>query len=82
MSAQVLELSLAKSPRGSHRILHPCTPQAGSGIPAPSEIHILQARHSLNKLDLIPNFYRLPEVHLWRYKQPLILLWSQASLYG
>ena len=46
MSAQVLELSLAKSPSGSHRILHPCTPQAGSGIPAPSEIHILQVGHS------------------------------------
>ena len=46
MSAQVLELSLAKSPRGSHRILHPWTSQAGSGIPAPSEIHILQVRHS------------------------------------
>ena len=42
MSAQVLELSLAKSPRGSHRILHPATSQAGSGAPAPSEIHILQ----------------------------------------
>ena len=64
MSAQVLELSLAKSPRGSHRILHPCTPQAGSGIPAPSEIHILQVRHFLNNFGLLPGVYRVPEVHL------------------
>ena len=42
MAAQVLELSLAKSPRGSHRILHPSVSQAASGRPAPSEIHILQ----------------------------------------
>lgn len=42
MAAQVLELSLAKSPRGSHRILHPSVSQPGSGRPAPSEIHILQ----------------------------------------
>lgn len=55
MSAQVLELSLAKSPSGSHRILHPCTPQAGSGIPAPSEIHILQVRQSVTKSALLPD---------------------------
>ena len=65
MAAQVLELSLAKSPRGSHRILHPSVSQAASGRPAPSEIHILQVSTLAQSSKSTPNFPKCRSTHLF-----------------
>ena len=60
MAAQVLELSLAKSPRGSHRILHPSLAQAAPGRPPPSEIHILQVCSCHLAAGICEQFWRQP----------------------
>ena len=65
MAAQVLELSLAKSPRGSHRILHPSVSQAASGRPAPSEIHILQVSTPAESSESAPNFPKCRATYLF-----------------
>ena len=79
MAAQVLELSLAKSPRGSHRILHPSSAQPGPGRPPPSEIHILQVWPCNPAASICKRLWRQPINCLTNWQQCIKRLHESPS---